>query len=498
MDTTFGILFAFSGSGTDMLSATTELARKFGPFFFSVLFLTYMVRWAQKKYIDLTSRKDPVPTRQEMLIHASVFLGTFIVGIILVGVSVRWWLHFGQENYIYGGVFKNLHSYEQLDSDEGVGMFFHDETKKPNGPLGRDTDLIHNSHFIVVQPKSFVDCQRFPVNLSKGGLAPLASDGRGGGGEDAGQPVDRRPAGGRESFEIEYRKGDESPPGPAFTIEWDPESLKDVVKRVTPANGPCPGALVATVFADTLNPPQARKKQSKPRSSSVQAMAAQRPDVSADLEILQDTRTSVGSKLQAIQDFAALPQADQDASLSSETVVEPVLITFLDLTRHSDKQLAYHVITALQNFDSDSFVVGLSQSSNPDLRTTAITDIEHMESPQVDRLMEKLKAKPGPVYSAISSTIRDPKNFLRLRPTGSAEGDRYYVRAAWNPNSQSATNCLTNLFNRELISSRSIQQEFVKMQGRSNRLVYWYTKDWAMQIANQVRQCGGSSEYVSP
>lgn len=476
MNTTLAILFANSGSGTDTLSGMSELARKFGPFFFSVLFLTYMVRWAQKRYIELTSRKDPVPTTQEKVIHASIFLGTFIVGIVLVGISVRWWMHFGQDTYIYRGVFRNLHSYEQVDSDEGVGMFFHDETRKPTGPLTPDTDLIHNSHFVVVQPKSFVDCQRFPVNLSKG------------------------EKGSGESFEIEYRKDDDSESEPAFTIEWDAKSLKNVVKREHLQGKPCAGSgsLVVTVYADSLSAAQVRKKQSGSRFDAKRVASAQRPAASEDIEILQDTRTNVGGKLRAIQDFAALPQADQDAALSSVTDVEPVLVTFLDLTRHSDKELAYRVIVVLQNFDSDSFVVNLSRTADSTNRSTALTDMEHMESPQVDRVLEKLKANRGPEYSAVLSLTRDPKNFQRLRPTGSPQGDRYYVRAAWDSNNQSTLSCLTNLFNRELISSRSMQQEQVKMQGRNTRLVYWYTKDWAVQIANQVRQCGGSSEYVSP
>jgi hypothetical protein len=466
------MFFAYSTSGADTFNAMTELARKFGPFFFSVLFLTYMIRWAQKKYVELTSRKDPTPTPQEKIIHASVFLGTFLVGIVLVGISVRWWLHFGEEHYVYRGVFRNLHSYEQVDSDEGVGMFFHDETKKPNGPLGPDTDLIHNAHFVVVQPNSFVDCQRFPVNLAKG------------------------EAGNSESFEIEYRRDDESEP--AFTIEWDQKLLKNIVKREHPPIKPCSTGQIATVYASTLEASQVAKRQSKGRFDARQAAASQRPALSADIEVLQDTRTTVGSKLRAIQDFAALPQTDQNVALSSVTDVEPLLVTFLDLTRHSDKELAYHVITVLQNFDSDSFVIGLIRSGNSDLRTTALTDIEHMESPQVDRLLEKLRAQNGSGYSVVFTATRDLAKFQRLRPTGSPQGDRYYVRATWDSNNPDVTGCLTKLFNSELISNRSLQQENVKMQGRNNRLVYWYTKDWAEQIAQNVRQCGGRSEYVSP
>ena len=111
-------LFLLLLSGNDSLASLSELAKKFGPFFFSLFFLTSILVWAENRYRKLTSKK-PEPTGQEKLLYGTVFLGSFVVGVILVFISVSWWRHYEQASHVYRGVFKGLHGYETLNSDEG-------------------------------------------------------------------------------------------------------------------------------------------------------------------------------------------------------------------------------------------------------------------------------------------------------------------------------------------------------------------------------------------
>jgi hypothetical protein len=87
---------------------------------------------------------------------------------------------------------------------------------------------------------------------------------------------------------------------------------------------------------------------------------------------------------------------------------------------------------------------------------------------------------------------------LLLRPTGSSQGDRYYVRATWDPADEHEVPCLTQLFNDELASTRSVKAEAAKMKGRAERLIYWYSKDWAISISKKISDCGGKAQYVTP
>jgi len=462
-------------SSTDSLASLSELAKRFGPFFFSVFFLTTILIWAENRYRKLIN-KNPAATGQEKLLYGTVFLGSFIVGVVLVFISVSWSKRYEQSSHVYRGVVKGLHGYESLNSDEGQGIFFHDELLKPSAPLSPDTDLIHNAHFVVIRNGSFTDCEKFDVDLSKGsGGAP-------------------------ESLAFEYRLGDElALQEPTFTIEWDAKQLKNVVKRAYSPKGPCAVATTssfnATVYADSQLTSQ--KKQSHDPFTAMANVSNLDSVLLANVNTLQDTRSSVGSKLQAMRDFAGQPQRAKDNAVALSTTVEPVLITFLDLTRHSDKELEYWAVSVLQAFDSDRFVLGLL-ASNGAKQTEGIACILHMEEPEVERVLAQLKTTNSSAFKLVSERTHNPDNFLRLRPTGSTQGDRYYVQAKWNPENKNASDCLTSLFNKELISNRSIQQEAVMMKGRSERVVFWYMKDWAIEIAARTRACGGTASYVSP
>jgi hypothetical protein len=34
------------------------------------------------------------------------------------------------------------------------------------------------------------------------------------------------------------------------------------------------------------------------------------------------------------------------------------------------------------------------------------------------------------------------------------------------------------------------------MRGKSQRFVYWYSKEWAMGIASRIKRCGATAEFV--
>jgi hypothetical protein len=94
--------------------------------------------------------------------------------------------------------------------------------------------------------------------------------------------------------------------------------------------------------------------------------------------------------------------------------------------------------------------------------------------------------------------VRSGEKQQILAPVGSEGGDRYYVKANWDPKDQKTAGCLTELFNKELISSRTLLEEQQMMSGRSERLVYWYTKDWALSMAEKIKACGGNASFPLP
>jgi hypothetical protein len=83
-----------------------------------------------------------------------------------------------------------------------------------------------------------------------------------------------------------------------------------------------------------------------------------------------------------------------------------------------------------------------------------------------------------------------------LKPTAASDGDRYYVKATWKPEDPETVSCLTKLFNSELYTKRTLSEEAALMQRKSQRFVYWYSKDWAIDISTEIKKCGGQAEFV--
>jgi hypothetical protein len=77
-------------------------------------------------------------------------------------------------------------------------------------------------------------------------------------------------------------------------------------------------------------------------------------------------------------------------------------------------------------------------------------------------------------------------------------GDRYYVRAVWNPQSANTVACLTELFYEVLDNNNSLEDERRIMSARQDRVVYWHTVDWAEVMAASIRGCGARATFVTP
>jgi hypothetical protein len=110
----------------------------------------------------------------------------------------------------------------------------------------------------------------------------------------------------------------------------------------------------------------------------------------------------------------------------------------------------------------------------------------------------KLAAANGaPGIKDLAGAVSSGKKQTVLVPTGSEKGDRYYIKATWNPNDKAAVHCLNDLFNAELAGNLSLQDDAGKMNGHE-RYAYWYTKEWATSFSTKVVKCGGQASYSRP
>ncbi len=448
---------------SESLSQWVELAFQYGPFFFSILFLIFISRSARQSYNRVSVRRDPPPTEKEMAVHRWVFITSFAVGILLVAASVVWWFGYKPSVYVFRGTIKNLREYEKLDSDGSI--YFRSELRRI---FAGDETQLRNEHFVAIQETPFRRGQTIQIDFGKGQEK-------------------------RNTFEIAYSPEEVEA---AFVIEWNDKEQRNIMKKFS-VDKKSAGlfSVDRLVFAQSILP------QSIPVDRGVTVTRRVQPtNVNLTfrklVDDLQSPYTDVGSKIVATEQISKLDPATFKECLTTKTQQESMLVTLLDLKRHTDKELASKANQVLIQFDVEGYLAQQLGSDNVEVRKDAQEALFHMDKAQAERVIKTVDAKKTPGSKLFFAQFDSYSASRSVRATGSLNGDRYYVKAEWDPSNGETVSCLTRLFHDELQTSRTIDQEAVLMRGRKERLVYWYSKEWAIGITGKIEHCGGKASFV--
>jgi hypothetical protein len=449
-----------------MSTDTVELAFKYGPFFFGILLVTTAVRLV---------KKGGGPSKGLTWLF-SVF------GLLFMAVSAGWWLK-RPGIHVFEGTVRNLRAYERLSSDD-LTFFYREE---PKTKMGDDDEQLRNVRFAVVKEGDFSNNDSFAIDYRKDG-------------------------GAREAFSIQYSAGKP----PVFVIEWDAATQKNVLKpSASIALGSPFNVFERIAFAEeaSASPPVDRLRDWFPPpapSPSEVAPPAKRPllghkpapapprsrptlntEAAELVFLLQDSHTEVGAKIGALNRLLTYDSAGLGVLMQASTKAGPVPGTLLDLSRHSDPELASKA-QVLLNRGGDLTSIVAKDLASQDLATQANARavLKSMDTAQAEKVLKPLPA-------AERETLAPPALGQPI-PTGSRRGDRYYVRATWDPQKKPDVACLTSFYNGILVSNRSLADEQKLMQGRSSRLVYGYSRDQALEAANKIYGCGGNPSFVAP
>ena len=466
-----------------MLDKTLELAVRYGPFFFSLYFLQRVTRWAYTNYQKALEHSPTLPAK-DIATQRYVWVGSFIFGVVLVSITVWWWLVYRPITYSFVGHIKNLQQYEELVSDD---LYF-----RPHflPTLPGDQSLLRNVDFLATQAAPFQKGQAFEVDYSKQG-------------------------GPRTVLTFTYDPADAEP---RFEIQYDEQSQKTVLKSVNAkAMKPQPvNAWLRTevVYAQERSAVQSRVDQGKPgtvfstksSSSAKSSLGAfkklptkkpvQQDKAALDqIRVLSDERQDVGAKIAAIESLQTLDPSVIRPYLSIGDK-EPFSITLLDLTRHSDHELAAKATVLSKRLDMDGYVVQQLSSNNLEDREAGEAVLLRISNAHAQQLLSRVNTKAPD----LQKTAQDVKlgNVQLLQPTGSINGDRYYVKVTWDPARSDVVSCLTRVFNQNLASNRTLDEEKKLMQGLNQRYVYWYDKEWAIDVAHSIKTCGADAQFVRP
>ena len=216
------------------------------------------------------------------------------------------------------------------------------------------------------------------------------------------------------------------------------------------------------------------------------------------IRILQDERTNVGSKIEALDKLNKLAKDSLYDIITKKTQKEDMILTITDLTRHTDRELAFKAKKLSNLVNLNKIISDRLNSSNAKIVKDAQKIVRRLDKAQATAILKYVDTMQSAEMKKFTKEILSGKTLTPLKPTGSSNGDRYYVRAQWNSNDNGTVDCLTLLFNQELLNRPSLQKEADFMKVRNERWIYWYSKEWALEIVTKINKCGGKASFGSP
>lgn len=137
------------------IEALTNASFLWGPFFFSILFMLVITRTARGYYRQVSERKDPPATAEEKWDYRIYFHLSVACGIILVFVSVGWWMYAQLQQHAFQGVILGLEPNQQIVAADDDLYYRAVHRDLGNGHVVRDY------HFAIVRRAPFSKGQAF-------------------------------------------------------------------------------------------------------------------------------------------------------------------------------------------------------------------------------------------------------------------------------------------------------------------------------------------------
>jgi len=445
-------------------SEWTLLAIQYGPFFFSLLFCIFLTRWGYQIYNKANRRTDPVASKEEIRTYQRYFYVTFIIGIFLVLGSTIWWIFEQSSNkvYLFEGRIEDLNGYDEFSSTD---LFLQED------PIGSSIDgqpTRKNIKFVFYQTKNPIKKNtRFQLGYTKKG-------------------------GQQKTTYVYYNKELSRNYNILFNEKNGKYFLSPIKEKANHAKVPMHGFVL---YAKPLY--QISKQEFNYRQNYLKLKNPEK-FLDMNIKILQNEYSDVGKKTDALIFLRNLDDKLFNNFIMKSTKKEPMILTILDLSRHTDKELSYLAKKIInERFQIDNYLKRMLLDANVKTRTLIEKILFRMEKKRVEKILNKITLTEKNTWIRnIEEDIKRGKKFRVLIPTGSIKGDRYYVKAFWDKKNESRIECLTNLFFHELIHNRTIEEERFLMKNKETRIVWWNSKNVALNVAKKIEDCGAKSEFI--
>ncbi len=451
------------------IATSVKTAFEYGPFYFAVLLLLTVSTLSGRAYRKIS--KNQGASADERRAHRNFFVASYALGLFLVAVSVIWWLAYRPKLYAYNVVIRDLRDYETLISDRNV--YFQAEITTL---IDDDGSQLRKEHILAIQDKPFEPGQRFKVELAK--------DHKKRGNSEIEYTTEKDPeffwfynkdTGGNELHRTQHRGRDAQDGGQqGVFLNSVISSAYAAEERVRAPVRPAERASGVT-YPNSAGPLDLR-------SSSCRSMS-----------VVLDPRAQVGLRIVTIEEILGMSDAAaRECVLGSNGAAAVAMLS--ELSQHSDVELAAKAEALRKKIRWDDFLAQELKSSNKDNRRAAEDAVARLQASDADRILQRAGIAKDSRGTQLAEKVTSRAGVPI--PSG-GNRDRYYVKASWDPARADVVECLTKLFNHELISRRTLEDEKRLMLNRRERIVYWYEPDWAVHISQEIVACGGKASYVS-
>lgn len=427
----------------ETLRGLTQLAVRFGPFLFAVFYGILAPIWAWRNYALQTDPKKATTARH-------YFWVVVTVGVVLIGATSIWWFMQPPVLYVYQGTIRQLDEQMKISSTELYLKSRPLVRLSPQSPEQRHED------FLIVKSEPFIDTDTFTIRFFKVG-------------------------GDETEHALRYSEAR----NPQFTFEFDEVQGR---MQLRPLAAPAPAdtrrwnTLFPTLHASTRAPLESAAPQTAAQELSHEAL----------IGILQEERSAVGAKIRALKGLSEGDVEELASHVARPHAEEPLFLTLLDLTRHSDTELSYWASRLVSQVKVESIVADQLQSGDARARQA----LYRMAQDRAKRVLGSLPPEFQPPWlDPLRDRIDSGTQTHVLVPTGSAEGDRYYVRLRWNRRDTATVECLAENVGHLMFDPKADALQALNTQ--TEALAYWYSKDLALSVGESAEQCGGQPSFVS-
>jgi hypothetical protein len=119
-----------------------------GPFFFSVLFMLVIVGMAHRCYRKVNLRSNPEASSEEKRCYQIYFVSSFVAGLLLVFISVGWWMYTNVAKHTLRGAIVGLGIKQKL-IPVNDDLYMREITRNIKG-----IKLV-DQHFVIVRDSPF-------------------------------------------------------------------------------------------------------------------------------------------------------------------------------------------------------------------------------------------------------------------------------------------------------------------------------------------------------